>query len=54
MTDPDVPAELPKKAYIKNLGMVRVIGYHRDGYFHVVDRNDERRLVHRDRLSFRK
>lgn len=55
--DPDTyqpPAELPKKAYVKNLGMVRVLEYHRDGYFHVLDRHDTRRLIHRDRLSFRK
>lgn len=58
MSHPDAeyvpPKPLPKKAYLKNIGVVQILGYHRDGYFHVLDNRDTRRLVHRQRLSFRK
>lgn len=47
-------AMLPKRALLPGIGHVQVLGYHRNGYFHVLDGRDERRYVHRDRLTFLK
>lgn len=43
-----------RQGYAKNIGTVRVLYYHGDGYFMVLDRKDERRLLHRDRIIFTK
>lgn len=42
----------PTHAVIENIGQVRISGYHGNGYFHVVDAQDNKRFVHRDRLTF--
>lgn len=50
----DGPSTLPRKAYVKKVGLVDVVEYKANGYFWVIDRRDERRLIHRDRLKFRR
>ena len=50
----DAGAKIPKKAHLPGIGHVRVTDYHGDGRFMVVDRKDNKRLVHRDRLTFLK
>lgn len=47
-------ASLPKKAHLPGIGHVQVLDYHGNGRFMVLDRKDNRRLVHRDRLTFLK
>lgn len=55
MTNPDPPPnKLPKHAMLGTLGKVRVLEYHGNNYFTVLDRTDTRRYVHRDRLIFTK
>lgn len=44
--------KLPTHAMLGSVGRVQILGYHRNGYFHVLDSHDERRYVHRDRLQF--
>ena len=43
---------LPSHAYLPKIGRVRVLAYKGDGYFEVLDGRDNRRLVHRNRLTF--
>lgn len=43
---------LPSTAYLPKIGRVRVLAYKGGGYFEVLDRRDNRRLVHRERLVF--
>lgn len=45
-------AKLPTHAILGTIGRVKVLGYHHSGYFHVLDNRDQRRYVHRDRLTF--
>ena len=44
----------PTWAYLKGVGRVRVLYYMGEGFWSVLDRKDERRIVHRDRLTFLK
>lgn len=46
------PAKLPTHAILGTIGKVRIKSYDRNGYFHVVDNRDNKRYVHRDRLTF--
>ena len=43
---------MSRTAYLPKIGRVRVLAYKGDGYFEVLDRHDNRRLVHRNRLTF--
>lgn len=45
-------APLPRWARLPGIGRVRVLEYAGDGRFRVLDKRDEVRLVHRDRLTF--
>lgn len=47
-------ASIPKKAHLPGIGHVRVLDYHGEGRFMVLDKRDTKRLVHRDRLTFLK
>lgn len=46
--------KLPRRAILKNIGVVRIISYSANGggYFYVLDSQDEMRLVRRERLTF--
>lgn len=46
--------KIPKRGYIKGIGQVRVMHYHGNGHFMVLDRSDTKRLVHRDKITFSK
>ena len=43
---------MPSIAYLPKIGRVRVLTYKGEGYFEVLDRHDNRRLVRRNRLTF--
>lgn len=45
-------ASIPKRAHLPGIGHVRVLDYHGNGNFMVLDRKDTKRFVHRDRLRF--
>jgi len=45
---------LPRWAVLPGIGRVRVLEYVGNGRFVVLDNTDEKRLVHRDRLTFTK
>lgn len=42
----------PRYAQVRGVGRVRVVGYHGNGHFMVLDRSDSQRLVHRDQMTF--
>jgi hypothetical protein len=46
--------KIPTKGYIKGVGRVRVGPQHGKKHFLVYDRSDQRRIVHRRNLGFRK
>lgn len=43
---------IPRYAVLGALGTVRIMRYAGHGYFYVLDRSDNVRYVHRDRLTF--
>lgn len=52
---PELPlGNVPRTAYHRSHGLVRVVGYHGNGRFSVITSHDERAVVHRSTLSFRK
>lgn len=48
------PPPLPRWGRVAGIGKVRILDYKGDGYWWVLDSRDERRLVHRDRITFTK
>jgi len=55
--DPAPPPKerpIPKAAHLPGVGKVRVLSYAGNDRFHVLDRTDTQRFVHRDRLTFLK
>ena len=44
--------EYPSYCMIRGIGRCRVLSYWQNGYFRVLDKNDETRLVHRSRMKF--
>jgi len=55
MSTPDTTNTLPRKAYLRGKGRVRILEYGPTGkpnYFLVLTWRDERVMVHRDRLRF--
>lgn len=52
-TPPD-PEHFPQHAYVKGYGRVRVLSYDGNGTFTILTSRDERVMLPRWRLSFRK
>lgn len=48
-----VPGEA-RAGYVQGIGRVQILGHHEGGIVHVLDRSDQGRLVHRDKLSIRR
>ena len=46
--------KIPKKGYMDNIGQVRVLGLQGKKHVMIVDSKDQKRLVSRSRLGFRK
>lgn len=54
MNLPELPlGNVPRHAYHKSHGLVRVLAYHGEGRFTVLGKGDKKVTVHRDTLSFR-
>lgn len=45
-------AKIPRVAHIRGIGRVRVLGYHGNNQFRVLDSSDSERIVHRNKLTF--